>query len=62
MCSVPDTPKRPAFVGAVTVTQQIPSIARSPDRALIVRTALAGCPSARALSVLRQVSDCQHRA
>lgn len=41
------------LIGAVTVTQQTLSIARSPDQALIVMTTAAGSPSEQALTLLR---------
>ncbi len=41
------------LVGAVTVTQQTLSIARSPDQSLIVVTTAAGSPSEEALTLLR---------
>ncbi|WP_431922105.1 helix-turn-helix transcriptional regulator [Amycolatopsis tucumanensis] len=47
-------------VGAVTVTQQTLSIARSPDQVLIVCTTPAGSPSEEALALLRQTSGGEH--
>ncbi|QFZ17805.1 helix-turn-helix transcriptional regulator [Saccharothrix syringae] len=47
---------RHPVVGALTVTQQTLSIARSPGQSLIVCTTAPGSPSAAALALLRQAT------
>ncbi|GAA1986811.1 helix-turn-helix transcriptional regulator [Amycolatopsis minnesotensis] len=53
-CDAASYELRHPVIGAVTVTQQTLSIARSPDQALIVCTTPAGSSSEEALALLRQ--------